>query len=139
MQLRMKYPVAVIKENDPAIYICNQAEWGLVSKGRGSFYEDGFIYDCDGNKYKLMGVLSKKKASFLISIKNFQPMYIVETKQDFIENINFLTFRNIMISHIEKHQSYWLSLDTFDFIKSKIENAKGFEEVLNFLRYGGKR
>ena len=132
----MKFPIIIIKNKEAPLYFFNnESEFGLVSKGGEKFYKNGTAYDSEGERFLMKGISSIQRASFLKSIKYFQPMYIADVKYDKIsENISLSDFKQLIIDHIYSHKKYWLARDTADSLKNAILIKNSFSDIIIFLR-----
>ncbi len=130
----MKFPIVIIKNNEAPIFFFDMDSFGLVSKNGGPFYKSGMVYDSMGFKFVINGIRSIKKASFLKSLKYFQPMSLVDVQYTFVEQINLVDFKQIVISHIHSFKNYWIKRDLIDSLETSIANKKSHQEVIEFLK-----
>src|SRR5687767_5416639 len=129
----MKFPVVILKKGKSPIYFFSQEKFGLISKGGEVFYEQGVIYDSDGNEFLLGGFESCKKAGLLKSFMYFQPMYIVNPVYTDVRKVTLPEFQALIIEHIISHKSYWNRKDLIANLISEIEGSASFTEIFKFL------
>ena len=133
MKPQLIFPIAIIKDKDPGIYVCEENDFGLVSKGGEKFYNRGSIYGSDGNKYNILNIELVKKAPFITSIKYFQPMFIVDINTQLNEHVDFSDFQKI-ISHIDDNSNYFLSMMPVDDLRHSIMEKNNYKEILTMFK-----
>ncbi len=104
----MKFPVLIIKKNEAPLYYFEAEDFGLVSKGGETFYENGMIFDSGGSKFLINDIDSIRKAPLLKSIRYFQQMYIANVKYLFVEQLPILEFKQLIVDHIYSFENYWI-------------------------------
>src|SRR5882672_5400204 len=130
----MKFPIAILKSNESPIYVFNENEFGLVSKGGESFYKRGVVYDSEGIKFLLDGITFIKKAPTLMSLKYFQQMYKVSVNSIPGEGVTLVEFKKIIIDHINLFNKYWIKKDLIKSLEDSINGKNNFSEIIKYLK-----
>jgi hypothetical protein len=130
----MKFPILIIKQKDPSIYCFEETQFGLISKGGEKFYKEGVIIDSEGKVYNIKKSNEIHKASFLQSLKYFQPMYKLTINTEEFRTITINEFKLIVIEHINKHKNYWEKKDLIVDLEKSINDISEYKKIIEFLK-----
>src|SRR5690606_38381963 len=108
--------------------------FGLISKGEQEFYSSGIIYDSTGKKFSINGANNVIPASFLESLRYFQPMERVDVNVKFIQEVSLTEFKNNLIEHVKDYPDYWQQKDLLTNIIDTINNANEFGPIINYMK-----
>ena len=132
--IKMKFPLIVIKDNEAPIYYFDSKTFGLVSKGGETFYKSGTIYDSDGSKYLINGVSSIGKAGFWKSIVYLQPMSITKVNFTHLATLSLSEIKSIIISHVSGFKKYWKKKDIIDGLNASILGTNSYSDLYSFIK-----
>ncbi len=132
--LKIKYPLLIIREKDGNLYGLKKGI-GLVSKGGEGFYKRKMIIiDSHGNKFSLIKAELFGKAKLINSLKYFQPMLQMNLTLKQIDNMPLQQVKEFIIEYINRKPKRWLSMGTVEFITESINERSSISELANMFR-----
>jgi hypothetical protein len=132
--LKIVYPIMIIKENDSNLYALSK-DLGLISKGGESFYKGKIkIIDKLGKLHELLSVKKTVKAKFIDSVRYFQPMHQMNLELNQIGQLTLNELKEIIIDHIRIKPKHWQLLGTIEMITEQVKETKEIPELIEMFK-----
>jgi|GEM_PF-2356516 len=130
----LDFPVIIIKQNESPIYYFSQKNFALVSIKGERFYNGCKIYDGKGNVFEVREILGVEKASFVDSVRYFQPMRKVLLDIRFVRHVSLDKFKDEIKNHLKNHSRYWKMRDSVIDIKKQVDKMTTYRDLIEFLK-----
>lgn len=134
----MQFPVAVLKKNDPIIYVYEDYETMRKTSEKllkQNIWQNCELVDSQGKKYNVSDV---KKVG-LRGLWGWHPLlkgksiWVDFTFSD-EEEISIEIFKEVVLSKIDKKKSFWESVWDINDLKAKINNSVTIKEIIKILQ-----
>ncbi|NIG55640.1 hypothetical protein [Chitinophaga sp. Cy-1792] len=131
--MQMIFPIIIVKPEEAPIYVFTEKKFGLISKGHKGFYNSGTIYDAAGHQYVINGTNKVTPATFLESLKYFQPMQRVDVNATFSQEVSLSALQHELEVHVSRHEAYWVIKDTIPELIDTINSAGNFTKLIKLF------
>lgn len=135
MTTELKFPIIIFEKDDRKMYALDYKFLMGDIRYIDVAFKNVEVIDSKGSLYKLKGV---KKASGIKILESLKLVGLIVKLEPLIDgevgsvSLSFLKER--ALKQVSSNSKYWLSIDTVEGMKARIDSAESFEELIRIFR-----